>query len=35
MLGIFVPQEFTFELTQFRRVAGTAQLACTQQTLCL
>ena len=28
------PREFTYELTQFRRVAGASQLVCTQQTHC-
>ena len=31
---VFVPRELTFELTRFRRVAGSARLACTQQTHC-
>ena len=31
---VFVPRELTFELTRFRRVAGSARLACTQQTDC-
>ena len=31
---VFVQREFTFELTRFRRVAGSAWLACTQQTHC-
>ena len=29
-----VPQEFTYELTRFRHIAGAFQLACTQQTHC-
>ena len=28
------PRELTYELTQFRRVAGASRLACTQQTHC-